>query len=270
MVARYLWFAKLVILYSEYLQVIGVRNGTLEFHGEYVPVTWTHLASTAAAGDTEITLKQPVTWKVGDHIAIATTSDRSSMKENEEHYIADISADGYTITLVEPLKYQHISIEQTFGDRVVESRGEVALLTRSILIRGNMNEEFVEVLPACEEEFDSGAAFSDGMQTCFAGKFGEELGSDEMGAIIIVSPKYKDQGLVAARIEYVEFTNVGQAFRVGRYPIHFHLPGNMSTSYIRGNAVHHSNNRACTLHDVSNLVVEHNVAYNVKGLSFFL
>eukprot|EP00090_Calanus_glacialis_P017096 TRINITY_DN2671_c0_g1_i4.p1 TRINITY_DN2671_c0_g1~~TRINITY_DN2671_c0_g1_i4.p1 ORF type:complete len:4502 (+),score=1148.36 TRINITY_DN2671_c0_g1_i4:1085-13507(+) len=251
-------------------KVIGVRNGTLEFHGEYVPVTWTHLAATAAAGDTEITLKQPVTWKVGDHIAIATTGDRSSMKENEEHYISDISADGYTITLVEPLKYQHISIEQTFGDRVVESRGEVALLTRSILIRGNMNEEFVEVLPACEEEFDSGAAFSDGMQTCFAGKFGEELGSDEMGAIIIVSPKYKDQGLVAARIEYVEFTNVGQAFRVGRYPIHFHLPGNMSTSYIRGNAVHHSNNRACTLHDVSNLVVEHNVAYNVKGLSFFL
>ena len=233
-------------------------------------MTWTHLAATAAAGDTEITLKQPVTWKVGDHIALATTSDRSSMKENEEHYIADISADGYIITLVEPLKYQHISIEQTFGDRVVESRGEVALLTRSILIRGNMNEEFVEVLPACEEEFDSGAAFSDAMQTCFAGKFGEELGSDEMGAIIIVSPKYKDQGLVAARIEYVEFTNVGQAFRVGRYPIHFHLPGNMSTSYIRGNAVHHSNNRACTLHDVSNLVVEHNVAYNVKGLSFFL
>merc|ERR1712106_1198644 len=249
---------------------IGVRNGTLEFHGEYVPVTWTHLAATASAGDTEITLKQPVTWKVGDHIALATTGDRSSMKENEEHYIADISADGYIITLVEPLKYQHISIEQTFGDRVVESRGEVALLTRSILIRGNMNEEFVEVLPACEEEFDSGAAFSDAMQTCFAGKFGEELGSDEMGAIIIVSPKYKDQGLVEARIEYVEFSNVGQAFRVGRYPIHFHLPGNMSTSYVRGVALHHSNNRACTLHDVSNLIVEHNVAYNVKGLTFFL
>ena len=44
----------------------------------------------------------------------------------------------------------------------------------------------------------------------------------------------------------------------------------MSTSYVRGNAIHHSNNRACTLHDVSNLVVEHNVVFNVKGLSFFL
>ena len=247
-----------------------MRNGTLDFHGEYVPVTWTHLAETVPAGSLDIVLKQPVTWKAGDVIAIATTSDRNSMKENEEKTIASVSADGLTVTLTEPLTYQHISIVQTFGDRIVESRGEVGLLTRNILVRGTMNEQFVEVLPACEEEFSSGADFSDGMQTCFAGKFGEELGSDEMGAIIIVSPKYKDQGLVEARIEYTEFTNVGQAFRVGRYPIHFHLPGNMSGSYIRGNAVHHSNNRAVTLHDVSNLLVEHNVAYNVKGLSFFL
>ena len=44
----------------------------------------------------------------------------------------------------------------------------------------------------------------------------------------------------------------------------------MNTSYIRGNAIHHSNNRACTLHDISNTTVEHNVAYNIKGLTFFL
>ena len=91
-----------------------------------------------------------------------------------------------------------------------------------------------------------------------------------MGVIIIISPKYKDEGWVEARIEYTEFVNAGQAFRVGRYPIHFHLPGNMSSSYVRGNAIHHSHNRACTLHDVSNLLVEHNVVFNVKGLSFFL
>jgi len=192
------------------------------------------------------------------------------MKENEEHHIAAISADGYTITLQKPLKYQHISISQTFGTREVESRGEVGLLTRNIKIQGTMNQQFVEEIPACEEEFDSGGAFSDAMQTCFAGKFGEELGHDEFGSVIIISPKFKDQGLVEARIEYVEFENAGQAFRVGRYPIHFHLPGNMNTSYVRGNAVHHSNNRACTLHDVANMVVEKNVVYNVKGLSFFL
>ena len=182
--------------------MIGIREGSLDIHGKYVPVTWTHLASTASPGDTTIELKQPVTWTVGDHIALATTGDRNSQKENEENYIDAISGDGRTVTLRTPLKYQHISIEQTFGDKVVETRGEVALLTRNVLIQGTMNEQFVEVLPACDQEFNSGGAFSDAMQvlcvlkmsfdlfcifqTCFAGKFGEELGSDEMGAVIII------------------------------------------------------------------------------------
>ena len=87
-------------------------------------------------------------------------------------------------------------------------------------------------MPACEEEFNSGGAFSDAMQTCFAGKFGEELGSDEMGAVIIISPKYKSQGLVEARISYTELTSVGQAFRVGRYPIHFHVTGECFNSLL--------------------------------------
>ena len=251
-------------------KVIGIREGSLDLHGKYVPVTWTHLAQTANIGDTSITLKEPVTWQVGEKIVVATTGDRNSMKESEEHSIAAVSSDGLTITLAEPLKYLHISIEQTFGGTVVETRAEVALLTRNVLIQGTKNEEFVEEIPACEQEFNSGGAFSDAMQTCFAGKFGEELGSDEMGAVIIISPKYKNQGLVEARISYTELTSVGQAFRVGRYPIHFHVTGNMNTSYVRGNAIHHSNNRACTLHDISNTTVEHNVAFNIKGLTFFL
>ena len=250
--------------------MIGVREGSLDLHGKYIPVTWTHLSETVEPGSTEIKLKQPVTWQVGDHIVLATTGDRNSMKENEEHYIQSISDDGHTITLQSPLKYRHISIEQTFGDKVVETRGEVALLNRNVLVKGTINEQFKEVLPACEEPFNSGAAFSDSLQTCFAGKFGEELGSDEMGAVIIISPKYKNQGLVEARFSYIELTSVGQAFRVGRYPIHFHLPGVQSESYVRGVSIHHSNNRACTLHDVSNITIEHNVAYNIKGLTFFL
>ena len=146
------------------VQVIGIREGSLDIHGKYVPVTWTHLATTASPGDTTIELKQPVTWAVGDHIALATTGDRNSQKENEENYIDAISGDGRTVTLRTPLKYQHISIEQTFGDQVVETRGEVALLTRNVLVHGTMNEQFVEVLPACDQEFNSGGAFSDAMQ----------------------------------------------------------------------------------------------------------
>ena len=56
----------------------------------------------------------------------------------------------------------------------------------------------------------------------------------------------------------------------GRYPIHFHLSGNVTGSYVRGCAVHHTFNRAVTVHGVSGLLVEHNVANDVMGHAFFI
>lgn len=55
---------------------------------------------------------------------------------------------------------------------------------------------------------------------------------------------------VIGRIEYVEFRDVGQAFQLGRYPIHFHMIGTVHHSYIRGNSIHHTYNRAVTFHGV--------------------
>lgn len=43
-----------------------------------VPVTWTHLAQTAATGSSSIHLMKEVTWKPGDQIVIASTGDRCS------------------------------------------------------------------------------------------------------------------------------------------------------------------------------------------------
>lgn len=43
---------------------------------------------------------------------------------------------------------------------------------------------------------------------------------------------------VVGRIENIELTDVGQAFKLGRYPIHFHMSGNVQHSYIRNNAIH--------------------------------
>ena len=72
------------------------------------------------------------------------------------------------------------------------------------------------------------------------------------------------------RIEYVEVTHAGQAFHLGRYPIHFHLNGNVTGNYVRGCAIHHTFNRAVTIHAVHHLLVEHNVAYNIMGHAYFL
>jgi len=248
-------------------KTIGVRDGSLDLHGEFIPMTWTYLAETAAIGDTDITLKNGVNWKPGSEIIIATTGGRASMGESEKKVIDSVSADGTVITLTEPLKFEHLSIMQTFGSHDIETRAEVGLLSRNIKVKGTVNEQFVTEIPACEKPF---VANEEATQSCFHGKFGEEIGTDEMGAIIFIHAKEIDKHLVTARISYTEFNEVGQAFRVGRYPIHFHINGNVTGSYVRGNAIHHSYNRACTIHAVNHLLVEHNVVYDIKGLSFFV
>ena len=42
------------------------------------------------------------------------------------------------------------------------------------------------------------------------------MASYAVSQCFLFSPKYKNQGLVEARISYTELTSVGQAFRVGR------------------------------------------------------
>ena len=70
-----------------------------------------------------------------------------------------------------------------------------------------------------------------------------------------------------AHFNHIEITNAGQAFRLGRYPIHFHMEGDVRESYVKGCAIHRSFNRAVTMHHVHNLVVERNVIYDIRGTS---
>ena len=74
----------------------------------------------------------------------------------------------------------------------------------------------------------------------------------------------------AARIDGIELTNVGQAFILGSYPIHFHMIGTVHSSYVRNNAIHHTYNRAVTIHGVHFLRVQNNVAYRTMGHTIFI
>ena len=74
----------------------------------------------------------------------------------------------------------------------------------------------------------------------------------------------------AARIDSIELTNVGQAFILGSYPIHFHMIGTVHSSYVKNNSIHHTFNRAVTIHGVHYLRVQNNVAYHIMGHSIFI
>uniref|UniRef100_A0A8C1B8X1 PKHD1 like 1, tandem duplicate 2 n=1 Tax=Cyprinus carpio carpio TaxID=630221 RepID=A0A8C1B8X1_CYPCA len=250
-------------------KTLAVREGVLDLHGIPVPMPWTRLSQTAQSGSNMLTLMDAVTWKTGDEIVIASTGHRHSQNENELRRIASVSADGRTLTLTEPLEYTHLGVSVTLPDGTVfEGRGEVGLLTRNIVVRGSNNVEWNDQIDACPDGFNTGEFAT---QTCFQGRFGEEVGSDQFGGCIMFHAPQPNQNLAIGRIEYVELFNVGQAFRLGRYPIHWHLMGDVKfKSYVRGCGIHQSYNRAVTIHNTHNLLVERNVIYNIMGGAFFI
>uniref|UniRef100_A0A8C8ZFE9 Fibrocystin-L n=1 Tax=Prolemur simus TaxID=1328070 RepID=A0A8C8ZFE9_PROSS len=250
-------------------KTLAVREGILDLHGLPVPVIWTRLADTAKAGERTLILQEAVTWKAGDNIVIASTGHRDSQRENEKRTIASVSAGGINITLTDPLNYTHLGITVTLPDGTLfEARAEVGILTRNILIRGSDNVEWNNKIPPCPDGFDTGEFAT---QTCLQGKFGEEIGSDQFGGCIMFHAPVPGTHMVTGRIEYVEVFNAGQAFRLGRYPIHWHLLGDLQfKSYVRGCAIHQTYNRAVTIHNTHHLLVERNIIYDIKGGAFFI
>ena len=107
-------------------------------------------------------------------------------------------------------------------------------------------------------------------QTCFLGRFGDEIGSSQFGAMILVHAPVFDTHEAQARLSFIEVFFAGQAFRLGRYPVHFHLNGDMSTSYVRGCGIHKTFNRAVNIHGTHNTLVEKTVIYDIMGGAFFL
>ncbi|XP_064634221.1 fibrocystin-L-like [Lineus longissimus] len=245
---------------------IGLRKGTLDIHGKSLGTTWTRLEATALTGATTITVAHDVSdWPVNATIVIATTSDRHSQIETEKRKIVTVS--GALITLDRPLQFQHFGESKTVDGTIVDIKAEVGLLSRNVVIRGFDDPQWNVKIEKCPKGFHSGEFAT---QTCFQGRFGEEMGSDQFGAHILIHAPDPNQGFVTARISYTELTFVGQAFRLGRYPVHFHLNGRQDGSYVRGCSFHQTFNRAVNIHGTHNVVVEKNVLHNVMGGAFFL
>jgi hypothetical protein len=182
---------------------------------------------------------EDVDWQVGEEIVIASTDHGLEDNEipgegdmSEQRTITAIS--GRTISFATGLRWEHYAATDTYGDVQIEMRAEVGLLTRNVKYQGDP-------------------------ETSLVNKYG--------ATIMLHSP---GDETVIGRIENAEFFNVGQSFQIGRYPIHFHMIGEVTKSYIRGNAIHQSFNRATTVHGVQYLTIERNVIYHCMGHNVFI
>lgn len=67
------------------------------------------------------------------------------------------------------------------------------------------------------------------------------------------------------RVSDVEFSRLGQAGRLGRYPVHWHLMGDAAGTYVRRSSVHHGLQRGIIVHGTHRAAVEENVVFDVRG-----
>jgi cell surface hyaluronidase len=73
-----------------------------------------------------------------------------------------------------------------------------------------------------------------------------------------------------ARIEGVELFQMGQRGQLARYPMHWHMAGDVTGQYFRDNSVWRTFNRCVTVHGSDNATVTGNVCYDHTGHGYFL
>ena len=195
------------------VKCISLTSGRLTFYGQHV-TPWMELATTAAANANVISVrskegKSPdlAGWKPGASIVVTSTSygdrscrqDRADACQPEERVIQSVTPRGNfaDITLDRPLKYEHLgeSVNVAGSPRgaTIERRAEVMLLTRNINVRGTTEHNGYKLVG-----FGAHTMMMSGQMV----------------------------------LKNVEFgPNVGQAFQLGRYAIHYHTPNEKMFKY---------------------------------------
>ncbi|XP_048362810.1 fibrocystin-like [Sphaerodactylus townsendi] len=222
-------------------------------------MTVTHLKSGARSNDTKLSLTEPVDWKPGDEVVVSGGGLGDAQKQAEVVTIKSVN--GTDLYITSPLRYPHgISEEQVLGERL-NLRAVVALLSRRVVVRGNVTSERLSRQKVCKEAAASGGERD--ISKCLYKASERKLGSQDMGAVLTVQA-YRGEGS-QLRLEGVQFRHVGQAFRKDLSALTIVGNTNMTESYIRDCAVLDSFARGMSLSGVSDLRVENNILYNIMG-----
>uniref|UniRef100_A0A671VU89 hyaluronoglucosaminidase n=1 Tax=Sparus aurata TaxID=8175 RepID=A0A671VU89_SPAAU len=184
------------------------------------------------------------TWRPGDKIVVASTD--YSMHQAEEFTL--LPCPHCTSRQVkiqgESPQYNH------FGEIVdgVDMRAEVALLSRNILIYGEMEN------------------------SCYGNNACQFYNHDTYGGHVKIFGNFS-----SVHLSHVELKNMGQQGEKSRYPLHFHMCGDVDQrggyrepTYVDGLSIHHSFSRCLTIHATNGLLVKHTLGYDTLGHCFFL
>jgi Pentapeptide repeats (8 copies)/RTX calcium-binding nonapeptide repeat (4 copies)/G8 domain len=252
----------LAVSYGGTLQMYGKKGATFsDLPSSNSGTSWVRLDGSLSPGATSLKVNRDVDWDAGDHVVVSTTDYLPSHSEKLE-ITSRTSARQFSFKVLDPhtnkeipggIQYPHngntyplnkvperVGLDiKVDGNPAVETRAAVALLTRSIRIISagdNIGEDFGPPAP---------------------GKF---FGGHMMAR----------QGVKSLEIQGVEFYQLGQGGRKGRYPAHLHLLRKSPGTYIKDSSIHDSMTRWITLHGTQETNIARNVGYMSIGHGYYL
>ena len=210
---------------GEKKEINAIDSGLISLMGAE-RTSWTRLIADVHPGDTVIEIEGAEDWNSGDELSIAPTG----YGFDEYDVVTIVSRDGPKLTILEPLKFFHSGQYQKYHGKILESRAEVALLTRNLKIYGD----------ASSNSTSQGAAI-------------KIVGSRARGY-------FQD----------IELRYVGKNEVIGQYPIHWHNVHDANGQYARRVSVYKSFFRCFTIHCTDNVILEGNTCTDHTGHGFFL
>lgn len=215
--------------------IAAVNGGSIDLHGA-ARTSWVPLGTSAAPGYDTIRLDQPVDWRSGEQIAVASGADHSIV---EERVIDEVGTDCLTIKLTSRLAHRHHGKQAPLRHVLPGSLGKAVLLTRNVVVEG------------CEaSDRDSLGAYC-----LIAGGPGEVAGSVRHSV---------------GRFSGVEFRRMGQFNRPGRYPLHWHNNGEAADSSVVGCLVHQSYQRGIVTVGSRHVRISGNVVVKPYGHGYIV
>jgi hypothetical protein len=195
----------------------------------------------------------PNGWKIGDTIAVAPT-DFDALQA-EQRKITAIA--GRLITVDQPFTHAHWGqAPEIHGGKRLDMRAHVGNLSRNIRLSSIENEE--RLLPGFNPESRDSSGLQNGA--------GKRPGLGRFGGHMMIMRNSFGQ------FDSIEVTQWGQQGMLGRYPIHWHLPGDSSRegNFIRHSSVHQTFQRAVVLHQANGVEIEDNVLFDIPGHGIYI
>ncbi|XP_048043522.1 cell surface hyaluronidase [Megalobrama amblycephala] len=182
-------------------------------------------------------------WKPGDRIVVASTD--YSMHQAEEFTLLPCPhCNRKQVQIQGKPQFTHVG-EILDG---VDMRAEVALLSRNILIHGEMEN------------------------SCYGKNWCQYFSYDTFGGHIKILGNFS-----SVHLSHVELKHMGQQQEKGRYPVNFHRCGDVDQrggyidpTYVNSLSIHHSFSRCVAIHATNGLLVRDTIGYDTLGHCFFL